>query len=579
MAGLTFVGLAAGDAGQARAASAADDAATASLKKHYEQGAKYYNIGKYDEAIKEFEAAYEAKSDPLILYNLAQAHRLAGHNTEALRIYKNHLRAMPDSPYLADVQKHIAALEEATKNEPPPQPPATGGPVTPPPPVTPPTTTTPGTQGTGAPVTLPGTPPPTTQPPAGPGDTGGPATTYPPVETAPPPPADVGGMAPPPPMIEQPGPAPKPGLSGRQKAGIVIAAIGAGSLLLGGVFGAIAKSSEKKVETASDNFDAFESFGGQARQSVRESGIRLLGPRPRRRNHRRRGVHDRTEGRDRVPTADVAATRTDGPGVVSPQRLSGRSRRPAKDVVLMKGKSPRSPLPSGTLSWLAPALALALTGCTYDPQIGDGTLSCGPNRECPSGYECKSSGAASISRCYEIGGPGPGGGTGGAGGTIGGTDGGVRDATMDQTLPLDASLSDAIPPTVFTQYIGTWVMGSNAQVHTVCDDGFDKVSTLTGSGDMTIERGPTGVADLSATWLCQLYLRLDTAGAHLFDSNPSCIDDSDDPKFTWTSTAFEFRTNDGVTATHTAKYNRLDEYMDGTVANCTQDVSATLTKN
>jgi hypothetical protein len=259
VAGLTFVGLAAGNAGRARAASAADDAATASLKKHYEQGAKYYNIGKYDEAIKEFEAAYEAKPDPLILYNLAQAHRLAGHNTEALRIYKNHLRAMPDSPYLADVQKHIAALEEATKNEPPPQPPATGGPVTPPPPGTSPTTTPGGTQGTGAPVTLPGTPPPTTQPPPGPGDSGGPPPTYPPVETTPPPaPADAGGMAPPPPMLEQPGPAPKPGLSGRQKVGIVIAAIGAGSLLLGGVFGAIAKSSEKKIETASDNYDAFD---------------------------------------------------------------------------------------------------------------------------------------------------------------------------------------------------------------------------------------------------------------------------------------------------------------------------------
>jgi hypothetical protein len=231
----------------------------------------------------------------------------------------------------------------------------------------------------------------------------------------------------------------------------------------------------------------------------------------------------------------------------------------------MTGKSPRSPLRSGTLSWLAPALALALalTGCTYDPQIGDGTLSCGPNHECPSGYECLSSGVGSISRCYEIGGPGP----------SGGTDGGVGDALPDQ-LPLDG-----LPATVFNQYIGEWVLGSTSQVHTVCDDGFDKVSSLSGSGNMTIERGPTGVADLSATWLCQLYLRLDTAGAHLFDSNPSCIDTKADPKFTWTSTSFEFRTSDGVTATHTAKYNRLDEYMDGTVAHCTQDVSANLTKN
>ena len=70
----------------------------ASAREHYERGTKFYDIGKYDDAIREFEAAYEAKSDPAIIFNLAQAHRLAGHNQEALQLYRNYLRYVPHPP-------------------------------------------------------------------------------------------------------------------------------------------------------------------------------------------------------------------------------------------------------------------------------------------------------------------------------------------------------------------------------------------------------------------------------------------------------------------------------------------------
>src|SRR4051812_33273391 len=65
---------------------------TNAARTHYERGTRFYDLGKYDDAVHEFEAAYEAKGDPAFLYNLAQSHRLAGHVDEALRYYRTYLR-------------------------------------------------------------------------------------------------------------------------------------------------------------------------------------------------------------------------------------------------------------------------------------------------------------------------------------------------------------------------------------------------------------------------------------------------------------------------------------------------------
>ena len=102
---VAVVGLCAGWSGPARAEN------TASAREHYQRGTKFYDIGRYDEAIREFEAAYEAKSDPAFIYNLAQAHRLAGHNQEALQLYRNYLRYVPSPPNRVDIDDRIRALK------------------------------------------------------------------------------------------------------------------------------------------------------------------------------------------------------------------------------------------------------------------------------------------------------------------------------------------------------------------------------------------------------------------------------------------------------------------------------------
>jgi len=87
-------------------------------KEHYNKGTSFYDLGRYDEAIKEFEAAYQLKNDPAFLYNLAQSHRLAGHVDEALRFYRTYLRYVPKAPNRADIEAKIKTLEKTAAEHP-----------------------------------------------------------------------------------------------------------------------------------------------------------------------------------------------------------------------------------------------------------------------------------------------------------------------------------------------------------------------------------------------------------------------------------------------------------------------------
>lgn len=220
----------------------ADDAAVA--REHAQKATTFYKLARYDDAIREFEAAYEAKADPALLYNLAQCHRLAGHDTDALRLYQNYLRDAPRGPYSVQAEDWIAKLQKSIAEH-PPVPPV---PATPPPettPAPPPVDTTP------APNTPPGTP-----------AVVGPAPPAPGAEITPPAPPAETPPAPPAPPTAMPAPAPPPpapaARSGHRTAGIVIASVGGAFLLGGAAFGLVAKAEAKKVEDAASNHQAFD---------------------------------------------------------------------------------------------------------------------------------------------------------------------------------------------------------------------------------------------------------------------------------------------------------------------------------
>jgi hypothetical protein len=88
----------------------ADD--TSAAREHYHRGTKLYDVRKYKEAAKEYEEAYEAKDDPALLFNIGQAHRLAGDYDEAIAAYLAFLRRVPKSPQRIEVQKRVREMRE-----------------------------------------------------------------------------------------------------------------------------------------------------------------------------------------------------------------------------------------------------------------------------------------------------------------------------------------------------------------------------------------------------------------------------------------------------------------------------------
>jgi tetratricopeptide (TPR) repeat protein len=96
-------------------AAGGDDGSMA--RDHHLKGTRAYELGLYDEAIAEYMAAYKAKDDPALLFNLGQAHRLAGHAAEALRFYKTYLSKVPEAANRADVESRIRELKELVEKQ------------------------------------------------------------------------------------------------------------------------------------------------------------------------------------------------------------------------------------------------------------------------------------------------------------------------------------------------------------------------------------------------------------------------------------------------------------------------------
>jgi tetratricopeptide (TPR) repeat protein len=101
----------------AAAASTAVADERTSAREHYLNGKKAFELGQFEEAISEYAAAYRLKDDPALLYNLGQAHRLAGHAAEALHFYKVYLNRLPNAPNRDEVVTKIAELEKLVEQQ------------------------------------------------------------------------------------------------------------------------------------------------------------------------------------------------------------------------------------------------------------------------------------------------------------------------------------------------------------------------------------------------------------------------------------------------------------------------------
>ena len=85
------------------------------MKLHYDKATRAYDVQKYDEAVIEYQKAYEIGGVPAMLFNVAQSYRLANQLEEALRFYRRYLQRSPNARNREDVERKIAELEKTVE--------------------------------------------------------------------------------------------------------------------------------------------------------------------------------------------------------------------------------------------------------------------------------------------------------------------------------------------------------------------------------------------------------------------------------------------------------------------------------
>jgi tetratricopeptide (TPR) repeat protein len=76
-----------------------------------------FALGHYAQAADNFEKAFELRPEPALLYNAAQAHRLAGNKERALTLYQNYLRVYAKAGKRAEVESRIDELKKAIEHD------------------------------------------------------------------------------------------------------------------------------------------------------------------------------------------------------------------------------------------------------------------------------------------------------------------------------------------------------------------------------------------------------------------------------------------------------------------------------
>jgi tetratricopeptide (TPR) repeat protein len=82
----------------------------------YQRATAEFGLGNYAAAATEYEKAFRHKPDPALLFNAAQAYRLADNKPRALQLYRNYLRLFPTGVAANEARKHVETLEVATTN-------------------------------------------------------------------------------------------------------------------------------------------------------------------------------------------------------------------------------------------------------------------------------------------------------------------------------------------------------------------------------------------------------------------------------------------------------------------------------
>src|SRR5687767_9859602 len=92
--------------------ASADDPATRAARRHFERGEKLFALGKFDDALEEYQTAFDAKPLPGSLYNIGQCYRNLGDYDQAIFSFKKYLKLEPEAANKDSVERLIEELEE-----------------------------------------------------------------------------------------------------------------------------------------------------------------------------------------------------------------------------------------------------------------------------------------------------------------------------------------------------------------------------------------------------------------------------------------------------------------------------------
>lgn len=107
------IALLAGATGSASAQPAPSEETLAQARIHFDEAEKLYAIGKFADALVEYQAAYEAAPLPDFLFNIAQCYRALERYGEAIFTFRKYLDLSPDTPDRQRVEATITRLERA----------------------------------------------------------------------------------------------------------------------------------------------------------------------------------------------------------------------------------------------------------------------------------------------------------------------------------------------------------------------------------------------------------------------------------------------------------------------------------
>lgn len=93
--------------------------AQARARLHFQQGKAAFELGRFQEALEQYEKAYQIAALPGFLFNIGQCHRNLGNYQKAIFSFRLYLQKKPNAPNRDAVQVLLDELEAQVATQPP----------------------------------------------------------------------------------------------------------------------------------------------------------------------------------------------------------------------------------------------------------------------------------------------------------------------------------------------------------------------------------------------------------------------------------------------------------------------------